>query len=144
MRFHGSPPEERLQALLSSLPMIPVLPWIPVCSRPEVGMSVPTSGAWFHTPCTPTLCSTQRPRASNCFTFRPLTRLHPAWAVRIMMTCKSHTDRLARVHMKLLCSEKSKRTTAFWTNRSPALLYKSITILAGLSRTYENSVRRRS
>ena len=36
MRFHGSPPEERLQALLSSLPMIPVLPWIPGCSKPEV------------------------------------------------------------------------------------------------------------
>ena len=113
MRFQGSPPDERLQALLSSLPMIPVLPWIPVCSRPDVGMSVPTSGASFHTPCTPTLGSMPRPRASHCFTFRPLTRLHPAWAGRIMTTCKSHTDRLTRIQRKLLCSEKSKRATAF-------------------------------
>ena len=113
MRFHGSPPEERLQALLSSLPMIPVLPWIPVCSKPEVGTSVPSNGASSHTPCTPTRGSMPRSRASHCFTFRPLTRLHPAWARRIMMTCKSHTDRLTRVHRKLLCSEKLKRATTF-------------------------------
>ena len=99
--------------------MIPVLPWIPVCSKPEVGMSVPTSGASSHTPCTPTLGSMPKPRASNRFTFRSLTRLHPAWAGRIMTTCKSHTDRLTRVQKKLLCSEKSKRATAF--------LHKSIT-----------------
>ena len=119
MRFHGSPPEERLQALPWSLPMIPVLPWIPVCSKPEVGMSVPTSGASSHTPCTPTRGSMLRPRANHCFTFRPLTRLHPAWARRIVMTCKSHTDRLTRVHRKLLCSEQSTIATVF--------LYKLIT-----------------
>ena len=114
MRFQGSQPEERLQALLSSLPMIPVLPWIPVCSKPEVGMSVPTSGASSHTQCTPTLGSMPRPRASHCFTFRPLSRLHPAWAGRIMMTCEPSPPsvRLTRVQMKLLCSEKSKRATA--------------------------------
>ena len=37
--------EKAWQALvctvLSSLPMIPVLPWIPRCSKPEVGMSPP-------------------------------------------------------------------------------------------------------
>ena len=54
-----------------------------------------------------------KPRAKHCFTFQPLIRLHPAWAGRIVMTCKSHTDRLTRIHRKLLCSEKSKRATAF-------------------------------
>ena len=83
---------------------------------PYIGKSLNfrrTSDASSHTPCTPTFGSMPRPRASHCFTFRPLTRLHPAWAGRIMTTCKSHTDRPTRIQRKLLCSEKSKRATAF-------------------------------